>query len=101
MHLPLISRANTVAAALILLFCVGFCSSMPTGACGAEMPQSNGIKVIRDLPYISGGDPAQKLDLYLPEQASERPLPLVIWIHGGGWEAGSKEGCYLQFLVGQ
>ena len=101
MRLPLLSRANTVASALMLV-CVGFCSSMPTGACGAELPQqSNGIKVMRDLTYLSSGDPAQKLDLYVPEQASERPLPLVIWIHGGGWEAGSKDGCYLQYLVGQ
>ena len=83
MRLPFLSRPITIAAALILI-CVGFCTSMPMTARGAEMPQSNGIKVMRDLPYVPGGDPAQKLDLYLPEQASERPLPLVIWIHGGG-----------------
>ncbi len=30
------------------------------------------------------------LDLYVPK--SETPLPLVIWIHGGGWANGSKNG---------
>ncbi len=31
-----------------------------------------------------------RLDLYLPPKA-DAPTPLVIWIHGGGWEAGNKE----------
>jgi acetyl esterase/lipase len=31
------------------------------------------------------------LDLYLPEQG-DKPLPLIIWIHGGAWMAGSKDG---------
>jgi acetyl esterase/lipase len=52
-----------------------------------------GVKVLKDLAYVPGGHERQKLDLYLPEKAAEQPLPLVVWIHGGGWEAGSKEGC--------
>jgi len=31
------------------------------------------------------------LDLYLPEK-TDKPLPLIIWIHGGAWKAGSKDG---------
>lgn len=57
--------------------------------------------VERDIPYVAGGDPAQVLDLYLPEKPSDKPLPLLIWIHGGGWQAGSKGGCYFTYLVGQ
>ena len=29
------------------------------------------------------------LDLYLPEKG-DKPLPLIVWIHGGAWMAGSK-----------
>jgi acetyl esterase/lipase len=43
-----------------------------------------------DVKYIPNGDPAQSLDVYYPEKAPEKPLPLLIWIHGGGWMAGSK-----------
>jgi len=32
------------------------------------------------------------LDLYLPDNAPA-PVPLIIWIHGGGWRGGSKENC--------
>jgi acetyl esterase/lipase len=51
-----------------------------------------GTKVYRDLAYVKDGHQRQKLDLYLPEKA-EGPLPLIVWIHGGGWQAGSKDRC--------
>ncbi|MBW3638217.1 MAG: alpha/beta hydrolase [Armatimonadetes bacterium] len=46
----------------------------------------------RDLAYVANGHSRQKLDLYLPA-GSAAPLPLIIWIHGGGWRNGSKELC--------
>lgn len=52
----------------------------------------DGVKAIRDVAYVENGHARQKLDLYLPE-TSDKPVPLVIWIHGGGWQSGSKEGC--------
>src|SRR4051812_42171796 len=47
-----------------------------------------GTKVQRDLPYVKGGGNAQSLDLFVPK--TDKPLPLVIWIHGGGWIHGDK-----------
>jgi acetyl esterase/lipase len=60
-----------------------------------------GVKVLKDLVYVPGGHERQKLDLYLPEKPAESALPLVVWIHGGGWEAGGKEGCPAVPLVGK
>ena len=51
------------------------------------------MKVVRDIPFVADGDAAQKLDLYLPATTGKRPQPLLIWIHGGGWQGGSKSGC--------
>jgi acetyl esterase/lipase len=45
---------------------------------------------MRDIPYVPGGHERQKLDLYLP--ADGKNWPLVIAIHGGAWQSGSKEG---------
>ena len=33
-------------------------------------------------------------DLYLPEKKG-RPRPLIVWIHGGAWRAGSKDRIYI------
>lgn len=51
-----------------------------------------GTRVFRDLEYVAGGHERNKLDLYLPEKANA-PLPLIVWIHGGAWRKGSKNGC--------
>jgi acetyl esterase/lipase len=58
-----------------------------------------GVRVERDVPYVPGGDPAQRLDLYLPERAGGPPLPLLLCIHGGGWSSGSKDDCPAALLV--
>lgn len=55
-------------------------------------PLPPGIKALRDQPYVENGVPAQTLDLYYPEK-SDKPVPLVIWIHGGAWRSGSKRRC--------
>jgi acetyl esterase/lipase len=62
---------------------------------------SPGIIGYKDIAYVPNGDPAQKLDLYVPQTPTDKPLPLVIWIHGGGWEGGSKDYCTSLYLVGQ
>jgi len=42
-----------------------------------------------DIPYVPDGHERQKLDLYVPN--GEGPFPLLVWIHGGAWRAGSKD----------
>lgn len=49
-----------------------------------------GVIAHRDLAYVSNGHQRQKLDLYLPEQGENHPL--IIWVHGGAFRMGSKEG---------
>ncbi len=59
-----------------------------------------GVQVERDIEYARLGDRPLRLDLYVPERA-ERPLPLVVWIHDGGWRAGNKRNCRLLWLTGR
>ncbi|MHC4741763.1 MAG: alpha/beta hydrolase fold domain-containing protein [Planctomycetota bacterium] len=47
----------------------------------------------KDIEYVPNGHERQKLDIYLPENRGEEPLPLIIWVHGGAWRAGSKQNC--------
>lgn len=44
-----------------------------------------------NLPYARPENPRQMLDLMLPKQRkSAAPLPVVAFIHGGGWRKGNK-----------
>jgi acetyl esterase/lipase len=45
--------------------------------------------VRKDIPFL-GEERSEKLDAYLPAESFERPLPAVVFIHGGGWTGGSK-----------
>jgi acetyl esterase/lipase len=45
-------------------------------------------EVKRDVPYADKADGKQVLDVYAPKGA--KGLPVVFWIHGGGWQAGDK-----------
>ena len=48
------------------------------------------VHAIPDLVYARRGDRALHLDIYLPAMTS-RPLPLVVWVHGGAFRAGDRK----------
>jgi acetyl esterase/lipase len=54
-------------------------------AAGAAAQDQN---VKRDIPYVDKADAKQVLDVFSPKGA--KGLPVVFWIHGGGWQAGDK-----------
>jgi len=61
-------------------------------------PVSLAFDVKRDLEFARVGDLPLQLDLYLPPAA--RP-PLVVFVHGGAWRAGSKSEFPLGGLVAE
>jgi acetyl esterase/lipase len=51
----------------------------------------SGIRAELDVPYAATDNPRQRLDLYLPtDAAADAKLPLIVYIHGGGWQGGDK-----------
>jgi acetyl esterase/lipase len=56
------------------------------------LTSAQGQEVKRDIPYTKNADKLQTLDVYAPPSA--RNLPVVFWIHGGGWQAGDKSEVY-------
>lgn len=61
-------------------------------AIGAFRSLPADVKTFQNLEYAKVGDRKLPLDLYLPEKA-EGKLPVIVWIHGGGWMGGTKENC--------
>ncbi len=51
-------------------------------------------EVKRDIPYATPALERQVLDVYSPKGAKK--LPVVFWIHGGGWQAGDKSDVQLK-----
>lgn len=70
----------------------GVASAQGRDRSGFFSPPQPGVRVHKDLAYVPNGHERQKLDLYVPENP-EGPLPLIVWVHGGGWRHGSREGC--------
>ncbi len=54
-------------------------------ACAAD---AGAQEVTRNLPYVAAGHERHVLDVHAP--AGAKNLPVVFWIHGGGWQAGDK-----------
>ena len=52
----------------------------------------------RDLVYKRVNGTVLTLNLRCPEKVSG-PLPVIVWIHGGGWSKGRKEQCPAVALV--
>jgi acetyl esterase/lipase len=81
----------TMGLGLSLLIAQSLLAQQPkarTKAQGPSLPE--GVKVERDLAYGPHKE-RNNLDLYLPPEG-KAPRPLVIWIHGGAWLGGSKDG---------
>ncbi|MBU6950699.1 alpha/beta hydrolase [Hahella sp. HN01] len=62
--------------------------SAPPPDSGFIPPAEQGVISHRDMAYVSNGHAQQKLDLHLP--SAGKNIPLIIWIHGGGWMNGDK-----------
>jgi acetyl esterase/lipase len=55
-----------------------------------NLPTPANVRIYSNLAYVEQGAPPQKLDLYIPFPVSAKPVPVIVYIHGGGWLKGSK-----------
>ena len=58
------------------------------------LPLAQAQEVKRDIPYVTPAAERQVLDIYAPQGAKN--LPVVFWIHGGGWQGGDKSSVQLK-----
>jgi acetyl esterase len=68
-------------------------------------PERHGVEVLRDLPYVDGAHRLQHLDIYRPLDPPEAlrdahgRLPIVLYVHGGGFRMLSKDSHWLPALI--
>lgn len=60
-------------------------------------PARHGVEVIADIPYFGSGASHHHLDVYRPIER-KGPLPIVLYVHGGGFRILSKETHWVMAL---
>lgn len=56
----------------------------------ASAHESANVVADRDVVYAKTPEQDLLLDVYRPARPKAEKLPLIVWIHGGGWRNGSK-----------
>jgi acetyl esterase/lipase len=81
---------SPIARLLSLALLLGLAACSPLGAFNSLVPKDGGARQVgRDLSF--GPSPRLRLDLYRKE-GTAGPLPIILFIHGGSWQSGSKDG---------
>lgn len=75
-----------------------YATAMGFSALPLARPGLHGVAVERDVAYRDGGHPLNLLDVWRPKGAAG-PLPVVIYIHGGGFRFLSKDTHWIFALI--
>lgn len=93
-------RGNTILKILVLTFLtVGLQSAFAQLSPSATWATHavNEYQVFPNITYLTASNYEAKLDIYKRRDATS-PQPTLIFIHGGGWVGGSKEGSALSLF---
>lgn len=81
-------RRLLTALGAIFAMALSLTGCSPLGAFNAVIPKDGGVELAaRSVAY--GGDPRQKLDVYVPAGNAPR-RGVLVFIYGGSWNSGSK-----------
>ena len=75
-----------VTATIVL----GLCACSPLHMFNTLVPKDGGASRIASVAY--GQDPRQHMDIYRPAQAAKAGLPVIVFIYGGSWSSGDRQG---------
>ncbi len=79
------------SAFIALLLATPALAQQPNSKAKAEpLPLPDDVTVENDIEYARAGNVSLKLDFYRPKTDPNKVRPLVVWIHGGGWQNGNK-----------
>lgn len=69
----------------------GLINRAPSNARPNSQRKNRPLEIIANIPYADTDNPRQQIDLFLPpKQLDDKPLPIVAFIHGGGWRKGNR-----------
>jgi acetyl esterase/lipase len=78
-----------VRAAVFVLTLCGLAYAQQPATSPPSLPK--GVKLVPNIEYANPQNHSLLMDLYLPEKADAgAPLPVILYVHGGGWSAGDR-----------
>ncbi|HEY9734488.1 MAG TPA: alpha/beta hydrolase [Drouetiella sp.] len=77
------------------ILCLVLLSSCSVEASDRAVPNFS-VKTLSYVPKLH--DEAHLMDLYIPSRAA-KPMPVILWIHGGAWLMGDKEDTPALFFM--
>ena len=86
------NQQRSLPANCIFFLLISLCSINTGNAQMAERVKNifpENTKVYGNIPYANDTSRFHLLDIYLPANTT-KPLPLVVWIHGGAWMLNDK-----------
>jgi len=87
----MMTRLAFAGAALLICGALAAAACSPLRAFDTVMPKDEASRrVASDIPY--GAGPRRQLDVYAPVAEAKRPLPVIMFIYGGSWASGTREG---------
>ncbi len=66
----------------------------------AELTLPSGVRRMADVEYAKTPEDNLLLDIYLPDTKG-KPLPVILWVHGGAWVSGNKTHCPIVSFAGR
>jgi acetyl esterase/lipase len=81
---------NRLSQTILLLLATCLSGCMP------RVPKS--VETIKNIEYAQVRGQSMLLDLYRPREFKHR-LPVIVWLYGGAWKAGSKDSCPIAFIA--
>jgi len=84
---------------LVLLALVAPAIAQPASDLQSAVALFQKVRTVANEVYVRANGWEGKLDVYAQRAPASTPTPTVIFIHGGGWVQGTKEGSLLQGVL--
>jgi acetyl esterase/lipase len=81
---------GAIAALVVAVACAAVLISPPRILSLYDWAAGGGAGVERVASAVPFGNHGQTLDVWRPARATGKPLPVLVWYHGGGWVKGSR-----------
>lgn len=89
-------RMKAPAVLLASFFALSLAPAAEPGAKGSKKAAPDfrppeGVELLHDVEIGTGGGRALHVEIARPKETPAKPMPAVLWIHGGGWSGGSHK----------